>query len=534
VAITLLAGCASTRPEDLRAVATAGGAMTGTATTSSTPGRQRGGPTEGVGSIGEPTAGPAMSSGSPGSTIASPASRRGSDLDAHPGYQDPAAPQRVNPWGEGNARSFLVPAVDIIGFEFLLNQFDRHTSSDPAYDTDLDSIKHNLHTAWVLDDDPFAVNQFMHPYQGSIYHGFARSAGLTYWESLLYDAAASYFWEIAGETVPPSINDQINTTFAGSFLGESLFRMASYTLEEGGESPSTSRSVVAALVSPATGINRLAYGDRFDGVFPSHGPPIYARLGIGVRQNKQMSDVGVFNSVQDDELVVDFVMDYGLPGKDAYEYKRPFDYFKFEAALVSSSNALPEDVMVRGLLFGAKYDAGADYQGVWGLYGGYDYICPEVFSISSTSVSLGTTAQWKAADGLTLQGTALGGVGWTAAGTIADAQTDRNYAYGVSPQALGALRILFGDLAVLDVTGRAYYLGVIKSNGNEDSETILRGKAAFTVRVAGRHAVGVQYVASTRDVSFADPTQDTFQAIAAVSIFYTLISDTRFGAVDRQ
>jgi uncharacterized lipoprotein YddW (UPF0748 family) len=31
---------------------------------------------------------------------------------------------------------------------------------------------------------------------------------------------------------------------------------------------------------------------------------------------------------------------------------------------------------------------------VWGLYGSYDYIAPQVYRISSTALSLGTTAEW--------------------------------------------------------------------------------------------------------------------------------------------
>ena len=41
----------------------------------------------------------------------------------------------------------------------------------------------------------------------------------------------SFLWETAGETTPPSINDYVTTTIGGSFVGESLFRMASLLLE---------------------------------------------------------------------------------------------------------------------------------------------------------------------------------------------------------------------------------------------------------------------------------------------------------------
>jgi len=38
--------------------------------------------------------------------------------------------------------------------------------------------------------------------QGSVYHGLARSAGLSYWESFGYTLLGSYIWETAGETTP--------------------------------------------------------------------------------------------------------------------------------------------------------------------------------------------------------------------------------------------------------------------------------------------------------------------------------------------
>jgi len=440
-------------------------------------------------------------------------------------------PEELQAWGKGRGKSFLIPAVDIVGFEFLLNQLNRQFNSEDVYRTDFASIEHNLHSGWVIDNDPFATNQFLHPYQGSVYHGFARSAGLNYWEALGYDFGGSALWEIAGETVPPSLNDQLTTTFAGSFLGEALFRMASRVLEVGGERPGFFRRLGAALISPSTSFNRLAYGERFDGVFKSDDPAIYTRVGVGASRHEQIRQVGVQGNVPENEFVGEFAIDYGLPGKPTYDYKRPFDYFHFEATAVSSIHSLPEDVAIQGLLCGSKYEVGHSYRGVWGLYGGFDYISPEVFAVSSTSISLGTTGQWWFSDELALQGTATGGVGWTAAGTVADAAVDRDYHYGISPQALVALRVIFGKVAVLDMTGRDFYVGSLATRGNENSETILRGKIALTVRVYGRHAIGVQYVASSRDARYSD-LPDTTQSIGAVSVFYTYISDTKFGAVE--
>ena len=115
-------------------------------------------------------------------------------------------------------RSLLVPAAEIVGFDVLLNLFDRAVLGRDYY-TDLATIRRNLSRGWVVENDPYFINQFGHPYQGSMYHGFARSAGLGYWEALGYTVAGSAFWEIAGERTPPSWNDQISTGFGGTLLG---------------------------------------------------------------------------------------------------------------------------------------------------------------------------------------------------------------------------------------------------------------------------------------------------------------------------
>lgn len=90
-----------------------------------------------------------------------------------------------------------------------------------------------MRSNWIVDNDPFKFNQLGRPYQGATYHGFARSAGLDYWESLGYTFVGSALWEIAGETPPPSKNDQIMTGIGSTFLGEALFRMSSLILEKG-------------------------------------------------------------------------------------------------------------------------------------------------------------------------------------------------------------------------------------------------------------------------------------------------------------
>ena len=107
-------------------------------------------------------------------------------------------------------------------------------------------------------------------------------------------------------------------------------------------------------------------------------------------------------------------------------------------------------MLTHGLLVGRSYEAGANYRGVWGLYGSYDYIAPQAFRVSTTALSLGSTGHWWLGESLSLQGTAMLGVGYAAVGTARSSRSDRDHNYGVAPQALLALRLTRGDTASLN------------------------------------------------------------------------------------
>jgi len=425
-------------------------------------------------------------------------------------------------------KSFVIPALDIVGFDFLLNRLDYHFSDKSVYATTFSTIRRNATGKWVADADPFAVNQFYHPYQGSLYFGFARSAGLNYWASLGYTFGGSLLWEIAGETGPPSYNDQITTGFSGTFLGEPLFRAASLLLEGGDGQPGFWRGLGAAVLSPATGFNRLAFGDRFDAVFPSRSPAVFARMRFGASLSDQVSQSGVSQTVKRREATADVHLAYGLPGKPGYLHTRPFDYFDFQFTAVN--NHVFENIMSRGLLAGTDYAVGNSYRGVWGLYGTYDYISPQIFRVSSTALSLGTTGERRLSRAVQLQGTLLVGVGYGAAGITRSSSPDRDYHYGATPQGLLALRLLFGSVANLDMTVRGFYVSGIASTEHRGFERIARGDAALTVRIHGPHTITLKYITSSRDARYPD-LADRHQTIGTFSLLYGLISDPGFGAV---
>ncbi len=363
-------------------------------------------------------------------------------------------------------KDYALPALEIIGFDFLLNRFNRvFGSGRDDYAVSLGSIRRNLHSGWGTDRDPFSINQFAHPYQGSMYLGFARSAGFDYWESAGYAFAGSGFWEIFGEQTHPSRNDQVASGIGGTFLGEAMFRMSSLVLEKGGGMSRPWREAAAAAISPSSGFNRLVFADRYGGIFSSHDAPYFSRAQLGYVHSVR-EETGITSTrFKPNEMQADFSIDYGSPGAKGYQYTRPFDYFNFQAT-ASSANGI-ETVLTRGLLIGRPYEAGPDYRGVWGIYGSYDYISPQTFRVSTTAVSLGTTGHWWMTQDLSLEGTATAGVGYTANG----AASDRDYNYGVTPQALLALRLTHTGRASLDITGREYFVSNVASGTSGGTTT---------------------------------------------------------------
>src|SRR5262249_654662 len=117
------------------------------------------------------------------------------------------------------------------------------------------------------------------------------------------------------------------------------------------------------------------------------------------------------------------------------------------------------------------------------------------FRISTTALSLGTTGQKWFTDSIALQGTAMLGVGYAAVGTVRRIDpTDRDYHYGVAPQALLALRLILGNKYPLDGTRGETLLTHVCGGGRGGHENIEKG--------------------------------------GTVGIFYTLLGHDQFGATD--
>jgi hypothetical protein len=385
------------------------------------------------------------------------------------------------------------------------------------------SIRRNVRGRWVVDDDPFQVNQFWHPYQGAMYHGIARSNGLSYWPSMVYTFAGSALWEIAGETTPPSRNDQVASGIAGSFLGEPLFRISRLLLDRSDQGPGPWRRLASVLASPPTGINDALVGDPAGPRTPDAVPLSDIRAQFGVTAITA-DDSRSVSSLALDQPRLALSMDYGYPGNASYRHQRPFDYFRIESSV--SSEGL-EHLSSRGLIAGADYGSGA-LGGIWGLYGTYDFFAPDDFRFSSTAFAFGTTLQAPISESLVIQSSGLVGTGYVAA--LSFDQTDGGDHYGVAPQAVVNLRFIAGRRAALDVTAREYYVTAFGGFDTGQRDLIFVGDAWIAVRVYRRHALGFTYQVAGRSSDFLELPNRT-QSRTTVGVYYTFLGSGGFGAV---
>jgi hypothetical protein len=424
-------------------------------------------------------------------------------------------------------KSYGAAALEIAAFQAALNRVDHAFVRPDDYGVSVGSIRRNLRSSWAVDRDPFEINQLGHPYQGSVYFGLARSNGLTFWESMAAAFLGSAVWEIAGETTPPSRNDQITTSFGGSFLGESLYRMANLVLERGdGLSPAW-REAAAAAVSPPLGFNRYVHPGRGSDIWNSNSPAIYTRLQLGLG-GLSSSIVGPSLAPPRNEVAADFALDYGLPGKPGYTYHRPFDYFLFRIRLSNIQGV--ESLASRGMLFGAPYAAGRNLRGILGVYGSYDYLAPQLFRVASTGLTVGSNAQLWLTDGIALQGHVSGGVGYTSTGTVR-ASTSGQYNYGFAPQAMVEVRLIGRDKISLDLSAREFFDGKLTSPETGGTDRVFRGDASLTYRLAAHHAVTVKYITSRRTFAFTN-VPERQQRRDTVGLYYAYQPARGFGAVN--
>jgi hypothetical protein len=110
---------------------------------------------------------------------------------------------------------------------------------------------------------------------------------------------------------------------------------------------------------------------------------------------------------------------------------------------------------------------------------------------------------------------------------------DQDYHNGVAPQALLAMRFIYGDRVSLEITGREYFVSGVAADrtGRGGHDNIARADASLSWRVFKQHAISVRYQRSQRNAEYP-VIGDRSQSRSTIGIFYTLLGREGFAASD--
>ncbi|MFO0594883.1 MAG: DUF3943 domain-containing protein [Myxococcaceae bacterium] len=427
----------------------------------------------------------------------------------------------------------LLPIIETEALHFILASLNNLLLRSDFAQVSVDSVASHFdgRRPWEFDVDSFAINQFGHPYQGSIAFTAARSSGLNFWWSFGYAFMASLTWEEFFEIDAPSYNDQITTPLGGTYLGEVLHRTSLLVLREG-PGPQWLRSIFAFLIEPVGQLNRWLFSETLDAEDVDEHPPFFAQLGAGANFGSAFRDPNSFAIVQSfaPQVNVQGRVTYGTPGDPKFTYRAPFSHFDLDFNL-SAPGQTVVSLFMRGLLYGGQFALGASTRGVYGVFGQYDFSAASLVRISAVSFGFGTSLQTRLSDTLTLQFAGIfSGVPFSSAGSLGLDDIGRDYHVGPGGQVTLEARLIWNDRAWLRVVGRSWFLGGVYV-GPTGWESISYVTAGPLVRIWGPLALGADLVMAIRRAKFDDDLFDRSVTGATVRVTLNWVSSESLGAV---
>lgn len=272
-------------------------------------------------------------------------------------------------------KRYWLAAAEATGINLLVFSFDRFVMNEDFAQVNIHTIRNNLKTGFVWDNDPFSTNLFAHPYHGNLYYNSARSNGLTFWESVPYAFCGSLMWELFAESEPPAINDLIATSMGGTAIGEITNRLSRVILNDRVSGFGRFlRETAAFIVNPIQGFNRLLRGDAWR-VRPSRHlyhdysrTPVHLSLSLGTRY--LADDGALFRGESNPYAGLD--LEYGDLFDEAAN--KPYDYFTVSVTLgLSGNQPLLNTAHLLGRLWSAPVFAGKGILASFGLFQHFNF-----------------------------------------------------------------------------------------------------------------------------------------------------------------
>jgi hypothetical protein len=343
-----------------------------------------------------------------------------------------------------NAGNYLWPLVDIVGINLSLWAVP-YASGSPFVKVNPSIWEEHFRAGPQWDDGEFEVNQLGHPYQGSMYFSAARVHGLSFWEAAPYTLAGSWMWEYFMETEQPSTSDFLTTTFGGTFLGETLYRLSN-AIRNDSASGSTRvlREIAAFAVNPVSGLDRVFTGKAWAAGPAGITVPLSMNLRVGVDGLGQPESTGWGTTFR-----TRIRFDYG----DPYAKSRvttPFEVFHLALQLSVSDTIIGQGLDGTGVLLGRRFSAGPSQASLLAWVMSFQYFTngtaqlltresAGVYQLGELGTGLGWFARWRLGAGFSVHSEldVLAVPSGAVTSPYAKYEANRIYNYGVG----GALKL---------------------------------------------------------------------------------------------
>ena len=280
-------------------------------------------------------------------------------------FDDPER-QKKHPWKA---------ALEAFAINVGVQCFDQFVMNEEFAKISFHSIKHNIETGFVWDNDQFSTNLFAHPYHGGLYFNAARSHGMNFWESVPYSFCGSLMWETTCEIEPPAINDLMATTFGGVAIGEVTHRVSNLVFDDRLSGfPRFMREFLGTLICPIKGLNRILSGDawRVRGKYYKYHD--YQRSPVSFSSSAGYRYLADNNTLFRGEgnPYVRFNLVYGDPFDG--ETTKPYDYFTLDATFgLSSNQPLITGLHLLGRLWSVPVEVSKGTEMEFGIFQHFNY-----------------------------------------------------------------------------------------------------------------------------------------------------------------
>ncbi|MBK8552748.1 MAG: DUF3943 domain-containing protein [Ignavibacteria bacterium] len=393
-----------------------------------------------------------------------------------------------------------IPISEVIGLNLGLGAFNTYVGKSEFAKISFKTIQKNFQTGSVWDTDFFITNFFAHPYHGNLYFNTARSSGYSFYESAPFALGGSLMWEIFMENEPPSLNDLINTTISGIFLGEVLYRLSSLVIDERQTGFKRVMSEIGAgLLNPFRAFNRLITKRSWKVVQQEayEVEPLDFSLSYGVSRTNDGTQffTGLANGI------LKFDMVYGNPFKE--QKRNPFDFFRIRSNFNFGAGQPPIGTVTGyGIIAGQNFSV-KNQKMLAGAFQHYDFFDNNIFEVAGISFGAGLMSYFPSKNKdqsiVTSVHLNLMPLGASNSAYSSFGLKTYNYSVGANMKFESLLDFSWGDALI---NYNLYFLHTVI--GEESNELVGILKPRLNVDVYKNLSIGTEFVFYHREGYYAD------------------------------